>query len=189
MGQTADELRRDIAETRSDLGNTLDAIGDRISPARMVERRKNRTMRALAGLRDRVMGSPVGPTAVAERAGDVAAAAVETTRQAPEAVRHGTEGNPLVAGFLAMGAGFLIATVIPPSGKERELGADLRERAQPLVDELTEAGKSTADHLKEPLRHAADEVASTAQVSAHEVTVAARQEADRVRDSTEGASS
>ena len=32
MGQSAEELRQEIAGTRADLGDTLDAIGDRVSP-------------------------------------------------------------------------------------------------------------------------------------------------------------
>ena len=32
MGQSAEELRRGIAETRDDLGTTVDAISDHVSP-------------------------------------------------------------------------------------------------------------------------------------------------------------
>jgi hypothetical protein len=42
MGQSAEELRRDIERTREGLGETLDAIGDRVSPGRIMERKKNR---------------------------------------------------------------------------------------------------------------------------------------------------
>ena len=45
MGQSAEELRYEIADTRAELGQTLDAIGDRVSPGRMIERRKNRFVR------------------------------------------------------------------------------------------------------------------------------------------------
>ena len=36
MGTSAEELRRDIAQTREDLGETIDAIGDRVSPGRVM---------------------------------------------------------------------------------------------------------------------------------------------------------
>ena len=42
MGQTAEQLKEQIAGTRDDLSETLDAIGDRVSPGRVIERRKNR---------------------------------------------------------------------------------------------------------------------------------------------------
>ena len=57
MGQDADQLKREIEDTRGELGGTLDAIGDRLSPGRMVERRKNRMMNGLHNVRDRVMGT------------------------------------------------------------------------------------------------------------------------------------
>jgi hypothetical protein len=53
MGQSPEELKQDIESTRADLGETLDAIGDRVSPGRVIERRKNRTRQRLTGLRDR----------------------------------------------------------------------------------------------------------------------------------------
>jgi Protein of unknown function (DUF3618) len=186
MGQTADELRRDIEETRSDLGSTLDAIGDRLSPGRIVERRKNRVRRALGRMREQVMGSESTPTALADRAGSAASSAADAARHAPEAIRERTEGNPLMAGALALGAGFLVATVLPMSRKEKDLGGEVREKAQPVVDELTEAGREAAEHLKEPARQAAGEVKSTARESAEELKSTAKDGAHEVSDSARG---
>ena len=56
MGQSPEELKQEIETTRSDLGETLDAIGDRVSPGRMIERRTNRVRQGVGGLRDRIMG-------------------------------------------------------------------------------------------------------------------------------------
>jgi Protein of unknown function (DUF3618) len=184
MGQTADELRRDIEVTRSDLGTTLDAIGDRVSPSRIVERRKNRVRRAFGGMRERVMGSESPPAALAERAGDMASSAAETARNAPDAMRERTEGNPLMAGALALGAGFLVASVLPVSRTERELGGDVQDRMQPLVDEVTEAGREAAAHLKEPALQAGEELKSSAAEAATEVSSTARQGAHQVSEST-----
>lgn len=57
MGQTADEVRREIEMTRSDLGYRIDEIEGRVRPSRIVERRTNRMKSQLRGLRERVMGS------------------------------------------------------------------------------------------------------------------------------------
>ena len=62
MGQDADQLRRDIEHTRDGLSDTLDAIGDRVSPGRVIERRKNRASQSIQSLRDRVMGSAADAT-------------------------------------------------------------------------------------------------------------------------------
>ena len=68
MGQSAEELRYEIADTRAELGQTLDAIGDRVSPGRMIERRKNRFVVGMRSAKDRIMGtaSDAG-TAVTDR--------------------------------------------------------------------------------------------------------------------------
>jgi len=62
MGQSAEELRRDIERTREGLGDTLDAIGDRVSPGRIMERKKNRVTTGLRTARERVMGTVTDTT-------------------------------------------------------------------------------------------------------------------------------
>jgi hypothetical protein len=78
MGESADELRREIEYTRGGLGETLDAIGDRLSPGRMMERRKNRVMNGLQTVRDKVMGTATetGST-VSHAVGDAAGGVVD----------------------------------------------------------------------------------------------------------------
>jgi uncharacterized protein DUF3618 len=42
VGQAADELREDIERTRQDMAETLDAIGDKVSPRLQAERQMER---------------------------------------------------------------------------------------------------------------------------------------------------
>jgi hypothetical protein len=42
VGQAADELRSDIERTREDMAQTLDAIGDRVSPRLQAQRQVDR---------------------------------------------------------------------------------------------------------------------------------------------------
>ena len=42
MGQAADELRQDIERTREDMAQTLDAIGEKVSPRLQAERQVER---------------------------------------------------------------------------------------------------------------------------------------------------
>ena len=46
MGQAADELRQDIERTREDMAETLDAIGERVSPRLQAERQMERLRRS-----------------------------------------------------------------------------------------------------------------------------------------------
>ena len=118
MGQSTEELRREIEYTREDLGQTLDAIGDRVSPGRIVERRKNRVVNGFASVRDRVMGTA---SDAGHSIGDTAGGTVDTIKGAPDTVVQQTQGNPLVAGAVAFGVGVLMASVFPATAKEQQV--------------------------------------------------------------------
>ena len=179
MGQSAEELRREIEDTRDDLGQTLDAIGDRVSPGRIVERRKNRMMNGLTSVRDRVMGTA---SDAGRSIGDTASGTVDTLKGTPDAVVQQTQGSPLVAGALAFGFGVLVASVFPPSAKEQEVADELKEKAQPLADDLRQTGQEMAEHLKEPAREAVESVKQAATEGQQAVTDTAKGAADSTRD-------
>src|SRR5215207_9753327 len=113
MGQSAEELRREIERTRGELSEDLDAIGDRVSPGRMIERRKNRVTGVWNTGRERIMGragdvrSNASDRAhgVTDRASDAASGAVDTLRDVPDMVMERVEGSPLAAGAVAFGVG------------------------------------------------------------------------------------
>jgi len=168
MGQSTDELRRDIERTRNELGSTMDAIGDRVSPGRIIERRKNRVSNSVRGVRDRVMGS-------AGEMSDGASQAVEKVGEVPQMVRERTEGAPLMAGAIAFGVGFLFAAIFPATRSEQEASQKLMEKAEPLKQELTSTGREMAEHLKEPAMDAASQLKDSAMEGANSVKDTAQQ--------------
>jgi ElaB/YqjD/DUF883 family membrane-anchored ribosome-binding protein len=172
MGQSAEQLRREIEYTRGDLSETLEAIGDRVSPGRMMERRKNRFVNGLQSARDRVMGTA---SDAGSAVGDAAGGAVETLKQTPDTVRQQAEGNPLAAGAIAVGVGVLLASVLPASDKERRAADQLMDKAEPLKEELKETGREMAEHLKEPARDAVDQVKDAATEGTQSVTDTAKE--------------
>jgi len=174
MGQTAEELRREIELTRNDLGDTLDAIGDRVSPGRVIERRKNKMTGGVRSAVDRVMGKAHDAQSSIGGAGH---GAVDTVRDLPDTMRSQTSGTPLVAGALAFAAGFVIAAAIPPSEKEIAASSQLLEKAEPMKQELSHVGQEIAEHLKEPAKQAVDELKGAAQEGAQTVTQTAQQSA------------
>jgi ElaB/YqjD/DUF883 family membrane-anchored ribosome-binding protein len=162
MGQSAAELRRDIDYTRGELSEDLEAIGDRVSPRRMLERRTNRMRDFFSNGRERIFG----------RAGDARDATMhgahhtaEAVREAPERAVEQVEGHPVVAGAIAFGVGFLAAVVFPGSEAEARAAERLASQAQPLTEGITEGAKE-----------AAREVAASAQE-------AGRESADRLKES------
>jgi hypothetical protein len=194
VGTSTEELKRDIETTRGDLGETLDAIGDRISPGRMVERRKNRVVSSVQSVRDRVMGTAADTS---HAVGDATGGAVETLKGTPETVRHQTQGNPLAAGAIAFGFGVLLASVFPATQKEKQAAEQLMDKAEPLKQELKQTGQEVAEHMKEPAREAVQSVkeaatqgvqavSDSAKGATETTTQAARDAADTVRTEATG---
>jgi ElaB/YqjD/DUF883 family membrane-anchored ribosome-binding protein len=167
MGQSADELRRDIEDTRYGLTDTLDAIGDRVSPGRVIERRKNRAIQGIQSVRDRVMGSVVEAR---DSVADTTGSAVDTVTSTPDALRQQTQGSPLAAGAIAFGVGFLVAAAFPASQPEQQAAQALMDKAEPLKEELTAIGTDVAQQVKGDAREAVEEVKTTAADSKQAVT-------------------
>lgn len=182
MGQSTEELRRDIAQTRGELGETLDAIGDRVSPGRMIERRKTRASNTLRDVRDRVMGSASDASQALADAGhavgETASGTVDTLKSSPEVVRQQTQGSPLIAGAIAFGVGLLTASVFKPTEIEKQAAGQLMEKAEPLAQELKQMGQVTVEHLKEPALAAIEQVKETAADGAHSVAETTKHSAE-----------
>ena len=195
MGQRAEELKQEIQGTRAELSGTLDAIGDRVSPGRMVDRRRTRMRLGMERFREQLMGTAQGVReqitssvlAVAVGGSDRLSSAADTVNAAPDSLRARTQGSPLVVGLLAFGGGVLVASLLPVSEKEKEAGSQLADRAQPIKDELTNAAQEVVENLKEPARTAIEEVKDTAQEGAHEVADQAQEAASSVKDTAQDA--
>jgi len=207
MGQSAEELRREIEQSRGHLTTTVDAIGDRVSPGRVVERRVNRVKGGVQSVKDTVMGTAssgrtkmsgtVSGTAsgvsemtssVTGAAGSAAGTAADTLSSAgrqlmsapgtvKEATAQGTQGAPLIAGLLAFGAGALVASLVKGSETEGRVAQAALSAAQPIKDAATRGGQELASSLKDQGQQALQQVKETASQAAGEVKDTARQSA------------
>lgn len=190
MGQSTAEVKRDIETTRDEMSDTIDAIADRTSPSRVMRRQRRRMFDGVRSAREWVMGSAeqaVGSTGDAvqgarQGAGHVVDDLRDVPDQAREAVRHQTRGNPLAAGVVAFGAGLLAAYLVPSSAPERRVARQVREGAEPVLSELTDAGREVADDLRSSVGQAAHGVKDTASESAQQLAGEARDTAETVRD-------
>ena len=136
---------------RERMGDTLEAIGDRLSPERMVERRKAAVGQTFRNVKESVMGSPGYQEPATDRlrtqAGDVRDAATsavqnasEHVQQAPQALADQARGNPVAAGIIAFGVGVLLATLLPSSRTEQRRGRGGKASA-PASRATAEAGR------------------------------------------------
>jgi hypothetical protein len=117
---------------------------------------------------------------------DTASQAASTVQDAPQAVVRQTRGNPLAAGLIAFGAGWLVSSLLPASQREQELAEQAKERAselgQPLADAAKEAAAEMKDHLQEPAQQAVESVRATAADAGRTVTEEGRSSAQDVQD-------
>ncbi|MDV7355412.1 DUF3618 domain-containing protein [Rhodococcus sp. NPDC019627] len=156
--QDPDRIRADIERTRRNLSADVDTLAREANPTTIAKRKVGRMTSAVGGVRDRVMGS-------AQDAGsslaDAQSSAADAAQSAPRAVRQHTQGNPLAAGLIAFGAGLLVASMLPASEREQEAALAVKEKAEPLTQELTDVAKDAAQNLKEPAQNATQAVKET----------------------------
>lgn len=152
MSDSPEQIRSNIERTRRELGSDVDALADKVTPAKIVSRQTDKVKNAIGSVRDSVMGA-------ASASGESAAGSVS---DATDAVARKAKGNPMAVGLIAFGVGWLAASLIPASEKEKELASSLKDAAEPLVQEVTEAAKDLAGTLRQPAQDAAAAVKDAA---------------------------
>ncbi|CAN5881414.1 hypothetical protein BH23ACT5_BH23ACT5_19890 [soil metagenome] len=175
MDQRTD-LKRDIEERRSEISRTVDQIENRVHPGHMAARQKHRLRRKLADWKDNIMGSDESNGGLKERAGEVA----ETMSSAPDEVVKHTRGNPLAAGAIAVGAGALLASLLPETRPEKKLAAGLQPGLEETGSRLVEAGKDLAEDMKEVVEEGFEHVRDSASSASQGLTEDAKEAGGRI---------
>ncbi|WP_329000032.1 DUF3618 domain-containing protein [Kribbella sp. NBC_00709] len=204
MAEDPEELKRNIEQTRRDVGRDVDALTEKVSPGRVVGRRVDRVRGGVHRLKEHVMGSA---GSMGGSVSDTAGSAVSTVQDAgskvgdavgsaPDMARARTRGTPLAAGLIAFAAGWVVAAALPTSTQERELARDTKDKAieaagpvkeqatqmaQEMKDNLQEPAQQAVENVKQSASEAATEVADEGRSAAHEVADNAKDSADNVR--------
>ncbi|MFI5929177.1 DUF3618 domain-containing protein [Micromonospora sp. NPDC051543] len=210
MSTDPDQIRREIEATRNSLSSDVDALAYKVSPSRIVDDRKQRARSALQNVRDKVMGTAsdlghgtghaahsVGDRAssaassVSDAAHSAASSVSDAAHSAPRVIREKSQGNPLAAGLIAFGVGWLASSLIPASRREQQAAAQVKEKVGEhsgvVKEKLGEVASELKDELREPAQHAAESVKSTAQDAVHAVKDDGRSAAQNVKDQTQQA--
>lgn len=176
MGKEPEVIEKDIADTRDDLSRDFDALADKVSPGRVVGRRVDSVKGKFAGAKDKVMGP-------AQSAGGTVAAA---PGNATSSVSNAAQGNPLAAGLIAFGLGWLVSSLAPASQKEAQLAGQAvdaaKDHGQPLMDQAKSVGQEVGADLKEKATEAAAELKDSAQESAQHVKGEGQSATESVKD-------
>ena len=205
MSTDPDQIRREIEATRNNLSSDVDALAYKVSPSRIVDDRKQRARSALQNVRDKVMGTAsdlghgtghaahsVGDRAssaassVSDAAHSAASSVSDAAHSAPRVIRQKSQGNPLAAGLIAFGVGWLASSLIPASRREQQAATQVKEKVSEhsgaVKEKLGEVASDLKNELREPAQHAADSVRSTAQDAVHTVKDDGRTAAHDVKD-------
>lgn len=204
MGTSPEALRRNIEQIRGDLGATVDAIEEKVSPKAALQRRGDKMRDGLGRIRGATMGVPSslaarsgasgGPSALGQAGGSIGQmgaqvgdqvtdrvqAAAEGLRGVPGQVKHRTEGSPLAMGLLAFGAGLLASSLLPASEVEQRAAEQLRDQAEPITDALTESAQQLKQHVTEQAQQATQDLKDTASGAVSEVKQAATDHAQQL---------
>ena len=164
-----DTIRAEIEATRRWTAEDVDALAEKVSPSAIAQRQTDKVKSAVGSVRDRVMGS--------------AHDASDSLSSGAGSAKAKAEGNPFAVGLIALGAGLLVASLIPASSKEKEAASRVKEQAQPVVDKVTDAAKEAASELREPAQQAFASVKETATDAAQNVKEAGTSATDDVKDS------
>jgi uncharacterized protein YjbJ (UPF0337 family) len=159
-------IRRDIESTRADLSRDVDALTEKVSPSRAVGRKVDRAKGAVGSVKDKVMG--------------------DTVTSAPAMARQKTRGNPLAAGMIAFGVGWLASSLLPATEKEQEAATAVKHKASEHSDTLTAPIKEAAGNAKENLRGPAQDAVQSVKGTATEATETVKDEASAAKDDVTG---
>jgi hypothetical protein len=209
MSTDPDQIRSEIDQTQRELSADVDALTEKLSPPRIVERRVQRTREAMTNVKDKIMGSTsdayqtagsatsgVGgsisdrassardtaagaASSARDTAADAASSAVDTVRSAPDTVRRRTTGNPLAAGLVAFGVGMLLSSLLPASQPEQQVASQVKDFA-------IEQGRPV---VQQAGQEAAQELKESAQQRAESVKQTATDAAQTVKGEAQSAAS
>jgi len=196
MTSDPDQIRGNIENTQKNLSADVDALAEKVSPSRIVERRVEQTRSAMTSVKDRIMGSAAETTSTVSGTASSAAASAKDTlaakassaadmaSSAPAQARQRTRGNPLAAGLVAFGAGWLLSSLLPATEPEQQAAAQVKdlamEKGRPVAQELGQAGQEAAQSLRESAQQRAQSVKETATDAASTVAGEAQSQASDV---------
>jgi len=198
-----DVIRQQIEDTRRELSYDVDALNEKVNPARVVDRRMTAAKGRMSAMKEKVMGTAQhtssqtsgmasnvagsvqgtassvagsvqgAASSAADSVQNAASTAAGAVQQAPDAIVRQTQGNPLAAGLIAFGVGWLVSSLLPATQKEQELAQQaetaLKENKDALLAPAKQAAQQIGEELKPAAQQAVEEVKSTAQDAAQTV--------------------
>ncbi|CAN5810952.1 DUF3618 domain-containing protein [soil metagenome] len=182
-----DQIRADIERTRSSLSTDVDTLAGRVDPRSVAKRGTDRLRDRATSAKDAVMGSASsGQSQVSDRSGDAAGRVSGTASAAPGKAMQHTQGNPLAAGLVAFGLGWLASSILPSTKAEQQAAGRLEQQAQQYKQPVTEHAKAVAQEVGENLRDPAQQAAESMRATAQEGTESVQGQAQQSKETVAG---
>jgi gas vesicle protein len=183
MGQDPDAIRQDIEQTRSEMSETVEAVGYKADvPSRAKEAVSEKVDNVKSKVSDTATRAREAVTGTTSRAGDATPSRGEVKQQSRRVAGLARE-NPLGLAIGAAAIGFLAGLAVPSTRVENE-------RLGPVADQVKDKVKETGQEALDRGKQVAQEVASTAAETAKERTQEHGQElADSARESAQDVAS
>jgi gas vesicle protein len=190
VGQDPDAIRQDIEQTRSEMSETVGAVGYK---ADVPSRAKEAVSDKVDSVKDKVSGTATrareAVAGTASRAGDATPSRGEVKQQGRRVAGLARE-NPLGLAIGAAAIGFLAGLAVPSTRVEDER---LGPVADQVKDKVKETGQEALDRGKQVAQEVASSAADTAkqttQEHGQELAESARQNAHDVASETRQGSS
>lgn len=183
MGQEPSQIRQEIEDTRSEMGETVDALAYKADV-------KTRVKESIADKRDRMVDQLKGTT---EKVGETAPDGQQLKDGAHRAVGVAEE-NPVGLALAGVAGGFLVGMLLPSTRIEDEqvgpLADTVKETAVETGQEALDRGKDVAgqvaeqavEGVKDAGRNALDTAREAGQEQAEELKESAREGTEKVSE-------
>jgi hypothetical protein len=200
-----DVIRRQIEETRRELSYDVDALNEKVNPARVMDRRVSAAKGRITSLKEKVMGTAQDTSyhaqgmasnaagsvqnAASSAVGtvqDAASSAAGAVQQAPDAIVRQTQGNPLAAGLIAFGVGWLVSSLMPATEKEKQLAQQAESAVREHKDALLEPAKQAAQEIGEQLKPAAQDAVESVKATAQDAAATVKAEGQSAVEDVQG---
>jgi len=183
MGQDPDAIRQDIEQTRSEMSETVEAVGYKADvPSRAKEAVSDKVENMKSKVSDTATRAREAVAGTTSRAGDATPSRGEVKQQTRRVAGMARE-NPLGLAIGAAAIGFLAGLAVPSTRVEDE-------RLGPVADQVKDRVRETGQEALDRGRQVAQDVASTAADTARQRTQEQGQElAESTRQSAQDVTS
>lgn len=170
MSNDPEQIRERIEITRGTLSADVNTLADTVRPGNVARRQVDKVRGVASSTKEKIMGtaSDLGSSASdlgtsgGSALSDAATSSQQAVKAAPGTVKAQTQGNPLAAGLIAFGAGWLVASLIPATRAEQRAATTAKENASVVTEPISDAAGQVGSNLQAPAQEAVDTVRSAA---------------------------